>query len=85
MKSEEVMLWGSFAVFGIIRQDGLFFFAVFAYWIEPRKIEGKAGSEKDYLDAIAMMRVKLSQSCWESLATPHARPDKGSRALRASE
>ena len=30
----------------IIRQDGLFVFAVFAYWIEPRKIEGKAGSEK---------------------------------------
>ena len=23
----------------IIRQDGLFFFAVFAYWIEPRKGE----------------------------------------------
>ena len=37
---------------------------------------------KDYLDAIAMMRVKLSQSCWESLATPHARPDKGKPAAK---
>ena len=41
------------------------------------RLKEKLEVRKDYLDAIAMMRVKLSQSCRESLATPHARPDKG--------
>ena len=63
-----MVLWGSFAVF--------------AYWIEPRKIEEQALMRNNLFDGEIYFLNRLSQSCRESLATPHARPDKGKPAAK---